>query len=125
MTMKHLVILMLLLTGGPATSYGQGRDTAFAVRKLFTQKRHGGKTSAASGASMVTEAATLNGALSGLAVGAVPMLLGLHQAERFSALRQEVILSRYAEGEAIPADVRRQLRRKHFHRTAKDVALGR
>ena len=122
--MKRFLFFMFLLAGNLTTGHAQGRDTAFAVRKLFAQKRHRGEASAASGTSIVAEAATLNGALTGAVVGAAPVLLGLRQANRYSASREEFILGRYAEGKPIPADVRRQLRRKYFHRTAKDVALG-
>jgi hypothetical protein len=63
----------------------------------------------------------LRDVISGLVVGAVPSLIGLRQANRFSAEREADILSAYAEGRPIPADVRRRLRRKHFHRTKEDV----
>jgi hypothetical protein len=116
--------LILLFIFSTLASQGQGRDTAFAVHKLFVQKRHGGESTAASGADLVTSAATLNGAVAGAMVGAVPALLGLRQAERYSAYREQVILSRYANGWPIPADVRQKLRRKHFHRTKQDIAAA-
>ena len=117
----HFFVLAALL-GGARPAAAQGRDTAFAVHKLFLQKRQHGDNAAAGGASMATEAATLRGAVQGSLAGAVPVVLGLRKAARYSAFREQEILAGYANGTPLPADVRRQLRRKHFHRTAKDVA---
>ena len=49
------------------------------------------------------------------------MLLGFTQAQRFSSEREQNILQRYAEGLAVPKDIRRRLKRRHFHRTARDL----
>lgn len=120
--MTKLLFAAVLLLAGAYPSFAQGRDTAFAVHKLFTQKRVKGQHNAASGASAVTEAATLRGATTGGLVGAAPVVLGLRQAGRYNALREQEILTQYAAGTPIPADVRRKLGRKYFHRTAKDLA---
>ena len=117
------VLTLLLLAGSTVVAYGQGRDMAFAVHQLFMHKRHVAGASVAGGTSLVSEAATLNGAVQGTLVGAAPVLLGLRQAQRFSAEQEEIILSRYAAGWPIPADVRKQLRRKYFHRTAQSFLL--
>ena len=104
--------------------YGQGRDTAFAVHKLFVQRRHGSDALLASAGEMAAST-TMAGAVSGLVVGAAPAAVGLSQSARFSTEREAAILSSYANGWPIPADIRHKLRRKHFHRTRKDVLLGR
>jgi hypothetical protein len=114
----------LLVLGFAGAGHAQGRDTAFAVHKLFVQRRHGGDALLATGAEMAAST-TVAGALGGLVAGAVPAAVGFSQAARYSAARENAILSNYANGWPIPADVRRKLRRKHFHRTAKDVGPGR
>jgi len=123
--MTKLLFAAVLLLAGAQHGFAQGRDTAFAVHKLFTQKRVNGQHTAASGTSTVTEAATLRGALTGGLVGAAPIVLGLRQAGRYNVLREQEILSQYAAGMPIPADVRRKLSHKYFHRTAKDLAQAR
>ncbi len=105
-------------------AYGQGRDTAFAVHKLFVQRRRGSDALLATAGEMAGSA-TVAGAVSGLVAGAAPAAVGFSQASRFSAEREVAILRNYAGGWPIPADVRRKLRRKHFHRTRQDVLLGR
>ena len=120
MTKLLLAAALLLISTHPGVA--QGRDTAFAVHKLFVQKRGHGIRTAGAGASMATEAATLRGALIGSVAGAAPVVVGLAQAGRYSPEREQAILSGYAAGEPIPADVRHALRRKYFHRSATDVA---
>jgi hypothetical protein len=113
-----------LLLAAPCAGLAQGRDTAFAVHKLFMEKRGRGERTAGAGASLATEAETLRGIITGSLVGAAPVALGLNQAGRYSSEREQDILSSYASGTPIPADVRRALRRKYFHRTAQDVTIG-
>lgn len=120
--MTKLLLLAALLGAAPYAGHAQGRDTAFAVHKLFLQKRGTGLHTAAAGASLATEAATLRGAVTGGLAGAAPVVLGLSQAGRYNTEREQAILSSYAAGMPIPADVRHALRRKYFHRTAQDVA---
>jgi hypothetical protein len=122
--MTKLFLMAALLVVAPCVGRAQGRDTAFAVHKLFLQKRAKGLHTAGAGASLATEAATLRGAITGSLVGAAPVVLGLRQAGRYNADREQDMLSHYATGTPIPADVRHALRRKHFHRTAHDVASG-
>jgi hypothetical protein len=122
--MTKLLCIATLLLAAPCAGLAQGRDTAFAVHKLFVQKRGHGERTAGAGASLATEAETLRGAITGGLVGAAPIVLGLSQAGRYSTEREQTILSSYAAGAPIPADVRRALRRKYFHRTAQDVAGG-
>ncbi|MBO2008911.1 hypothetical protein [Hymenobacter negativus] len=106
------------------SSYGQGRDTAFAVHKLFVQRRRGSDALLATAGEMAGST-TVAGAVSGLVAGAAPAAVGFSRAARFSTEREAAILSSYANGWPIPADVRRKLRRKHFHRTRQDVLMGR
>ena len=101
--------------------WAQGRDTAFAVHKLFVHHRGGGEALAASGASMVAGSTTAAGAAAGVLVGAAPVALGLTRAARYSAQREAEILQLYANGWPIPADVWRRLRPKCFHRTVRDL----
>lgn len=122
--MKHWVLVLGVCSIGVLPGYGQGRDTAFAVHKLFLQRRHGSDALLATAGEMASST-TVTGAVSGLVAGTAPAAIGLTQAARFSAEREAAILSSYANGWPIPADVRRKLRRKHFHRTTKDVLLGR
>jgi hypothetical protein len=122
--MTKLLLSAALLLAAPYASRAQGRDTAFAVHKLFSQKRGNGLHTAGAGASLATEAATLRGAITGGLVGATPVVLGLRQAGRYTVEREQDILERYAAGTPIPPDVRHALRRKYFHRTAQDVASG-
>lgn len=122
--MSKLLLAAALLLAAPCAGRAQGRDTAFAVHKLFLQKRGNGLHTAGAGASLATEAATLRGAITGGLVGAAPVVLGLHQAKLYTVAREQDILERYAAGTPIPADVRHALCRKYFHRTAQDVASG-
>ncbi|GAB3636426.1 hypothetical protein GCM10027422_20160 [Hymenobacter arcticus] len=123
--MTKLLFAAALLLASTHPSFAQSRDTAFAVHKLFVQKRGHGVHTAGAGASLATEAATLRGAIIGSVVGAAPVVVGLAQAGRYSPEREQAVLSGYAAGAAIPADVRHALRRKYFHRSATDVASER
>ena len=112
-------------------TFGQGRDTVFAVQKLFREKRGAAAGYSAAAASTVAPARyaaqrpdgrptaqeTRQDLLAGATFGAV----GLVKSERYSAGREAAIIEGYALGNPIPADIRRKLRRKHFHRTAKDL----
>ena len=116
-----------------APVFGQGRDTVFAVHKLFREKRAGGTGYADAAAGAVSPARYAerpNGrptaqearqnALAAAAFGTVGML----KTERYSASREAAIIEGYGLGNPIPADIRRKLRRKHFHRTAKDLSFA-
>lgn len=122
--MTKLLLMAALLLAAPCAGRAQGRDTAFAVHKLFLQKRAKGLHTASNGAGFATEAATLRGAITGSLVGAAPIVLGLRQASRYYIEHEQDILIRYAAGTPIPADVRHAPRRKYFHRTSQDVASG-
>jgi hypothetical protein len=131
--MKKLLLPLLILT---LPALGQGRDTVFAVHKLFAQKRASGEGLTASGATVGAGTAVgsplyttpqVGGgdvAVAALA-GGVPAALGLLQMGRYSPQREADVLKLYAEGWGLPPDIRRKLRRKHFRRTADDVRAGR
>ena len=119
------MLLSALAWGSAAfAAHGQGRDTAFAVHKLFVQRRHGADALLATVGEMVSTT-TVAGAVGGLVAGAAPAALGLGKSARYSAQREASILSSYANGWPLPADVRRKLRPRHFRRTASDVRPGR
>jgi hypothetical protein len=129
--MKKLLPLLFLAL--PAL--GQGRDTVFAVHKLFAQKRASGEGIAAGGATVGAGAAvgsplytapqvTGPDVATAAVMGAVPAALGLLQMGRYSPQREAEVLKLYAEGWGLPPDIRRKLRREHFRRTADDVRAG-
>ncbi len=116
-------------------AFSQGRDTVFAVRKLFHQKRGSGESM------QQTEDVSTNQALYGQQlIGQQPerqrtaherrsdaliitafSVAGMLKANAYSAENEAAIIRHYNAGGAIPASIRRKLKRKHFHRTAKDV----
>ncbi|HLK96553.1 MAG TPA: hypothetical protein VK364_02180 [Hymenobacter sp.] len=123
------IILFCVVVSTALPSVGQGQDTAFAVHKLFQQKRLRGAESAATGASVAVQESIgwrsirSPADIAAAAVhGGVPLVAGVLQARRFSTEREQVVLQCYADGWSIPAHIRRKLRRKHFHRTSRDVA---
>ncbi|MFC6223464.1 hypothetical protein ACFP2F_09445 [Hymenobacter artigasi] len=124
LNIKFLMLSVLVWGGIALPVHGQGRDTAFAVHKLFVQRRHGADALLAAAGEMAAST-TVSGAVSGLVAGAAPAAVGLVKSARYSTQREANILNSYANGWPIPADVRRKLRRKHFHRTVKDVMPGR
>ncbi len=125
--MKYLAPLLLLFA---QTALGQGRDSVLAVHHLFAQKRGNGQALTATGNDLLRGATpeqratgtTLKESRQGTALGALPLLAGWTKEAQFSAERERDIIWRYQEGEALPADVRRKLRRRHFHRSARDLA---
>ena len=126
---KSWLIVVFLLLALPG--FGQ-RDTVLAVHHLFAQKRGNGQAWAATGAGMVVDEgvgrraqpSAARSATAAAVYGGVPLVAGLLKGERFSAAREQEIVQRYAQGAAIPPDVRRKLRPKHFRRTARDVMGG-
>ncbi|MDO7847389.1 hypothetical protein Q5H92_13550 [Hymenobacter sp. M29] len=113
-------------------SFGQGRDTVFAVHKLFREKRGGaaGYSAAADTASSRKRYARLpNGQPTGqearqdaLAAAAFTTV-SWAKAGRYSPEREANIIESYRLGNPVPADIRGKLRRKHFHLTARDLSL--
>lgn len=111
-------------------SAGQGRDTVFAVHKLFREKRRSGASYSAAADTAFSRqryARRPNGQPTAqeakqdaLAATAFTMV-GWAKAGRYSPERESYIIEAYQLGNPIPADIRGKLRRKHFHRTAQDV----
>ena len=127
--MKKTLGLCLLLSG-MLPGFSQGRDTAFAVHKLFQQRRASGNGWAATGVTAITEESVgwrairspSENTTAAIVSGGIPLVVGLVQAQRFSREREQNILQRYAQGWSIPSYIRRRLRRKHFHRISRDVS---
>ncbi|HEX8659116.1 MAG TPA: hypothetical protein VF690_16370 [Hymenobacter sp.] len=118
---------------GPHPGFSQGRDTVFAVRKLFREKRTAGEGLLTAGADIASgtqyaqrpegrptaQEARGDGLVSAAFTG-----VGMAKQTRYSTENEAYILRLYAEGQPIPPDIRRKLRRKHFHRSAKDILLN-
>lgn len=130
MQAKTLLLSLGLLAGSIGTSRAQVPDSALAVHKLFHQRRGSGYGWAATGLRMAfdegvgwqsVDRPTKDKVTAAAFWGGVPFVLGIRQALRFSAEREATIVAQYAQGRPIPADVRRKLRRKHFHLTARDI----
>ncbi|OGX86810.1 hypothetical protein [Hymenobacter glacialis] len=125
---KYWGIFLLMSLALPA--FSQGRDTVFAVRKLFYQKRGRGNgwlaaaDSAASTTGYVQQSASrfVNVDKKPDYLGStVFLLVGAARASEFSAENEAAIVRHYRAGGSIPPGIRRKLKRKHFHRTAQDV----
>ena len=123
----HLLVWGLLL-GSSLAAFCQGRDTVFAVHKLFREKRGSAKGLQAFSDSAAVKAYRAQRAVSPLtaqerrqdAVASAAFTgVGLLKGARYSAEFEAYVLRQYAAGGPIPPGVRR----KHFHRTAKDVSL--
>jgi len=125
-------LLTILLLGSVVTSaFGQGRDTAFAIQKLFSQKRGSARGMATMRDSMMSKAYNAERAGRALTtqeirqdalVNTTYTMVGMLKAARYSIEEEAYILRLYAAGQPIPATIRRKLRRKHFHVSARDLA---
>ena len=120
-------LLLLALPG-----FGQGRDTVFAVHKLFREKRAAGEglqagaTRQASNARYLQRHGTLpppQQAREDALGNTVFTTAGMFKASRYSVENEAETLKLYGEGWGLPPDIRRKLRRKYFHRTAQDLDL--
>lgn len=135
LVMRHLLrrgVLVAALLGLAASPVlAQGRDTVFAVHKLFQQKRRSGASWASAGTSAAFDhslgyragSSTRDNVAQATVFGGVPLAVGLLQYGRFSPERETQVLAAYAQGQPLPPDIRRRLRRRHFRRTAKDRGL--
>ena len=125
------LLLCTLVVGLALPGFGQGRDTAFAVRKLFREKRASAtgmcETStqitaknqyALQAESCPTAQKANQDALASAAFGTVGTLRGW----RYSPEEEAYLLKYYAAGGSIPPAIRRKLKRRHFHRTARDLS---
>ena len=125
---KSFLLCLYVCLCGTLPGFGQGRDTAFAVHKLFREKRAAGKGLEATGATTGTKYAqrpngrpTAQEARQDALGNTVFTGVGMFKKARYSAEREAFILKQYAAGGSIPPDVRRKLHRKYFHRTAQDL----
>ncbi|WP_229748932.1 hypothetical protein [Hymenobacter frigidus] len=109
-----------------------GRDTVFAVHKLFREKRASGNGLLAAGDSAASSTKYVQQSASSTRVEKRPDALGSAaffgvgalKTSRYSVENEASVLKLYAEGWGLPPDIRRKLRRKHFHRTSRDVLSG-
>jgi uncharacterized membrane protein YeiH len=128
---KQLFFVGVLLLGAVAPGFGQGRDTVFAVRKLFREKRGTAEGLQAAGATIAAGTAyaqrpdgrpTAQEARQDALASAAFAGTGAAKGTRYSAENEAFIIRSYQAGNPIPADIRRKLKRKYFHRTARDLA---
>ncbi|SET81655.1 hypothetical protein SAMN04487998_2874 [Hymenobacter actinosclerus] len=100
-------------------------DSAQAVQNLFKQRRTGGAVFTAigvgatgaiiRGASSGDSGGNAGGAIvSALALGGVPLGVGIGKTVRFSKTREAEIVAGYSAGKPIPRDIRRRLKSRHF-----------
>ena len=138
MSINSLRVYLLLLAGLGCNTFAMaqtpelrpGRDTVFAVRKLFREKRgsaQGLQTFRDTAASKALRAKRMGSPLTAQEVRQDALastaftIAGLLKASGYSAENEAAIIQRYQAGGSIPPDMRRKLRRKHFHRTSRDV----
>ncbi len=128
---RNLLLIGLLLAGVPTLGLGQGRDTVFAVRKLFREKRGTADGLLTAGAAVAagpqyaqrpdgrpTAQEARQDALARAAFAGT----GAAKGTRYSTENEAFIIRSYEAGNPLPADIRRKLRRRHFHRSARDLA---
>jgi len=113
----------------PLPGFSQRRDTVLAVHHLFKQKRRSGAGWASTGTSMAYDESigwrahgtTAEKAASATFYGGIPLAVGVLQSFRYSLERENDVIQQYSQEGPIPADIRRKLRNKHFHRTVRDI----
>jgi hypothetical protein len=129
--MKAHLLIWALTVASSSDAFCQGRDTAFAMHKLFYEKRGSANDfMAAADSAMSTTTYVPQDASRGVKVdkksdvlaGAAFMSVGMLKGARYSVENEAYALWLYAEGQPIPTNIRRKLRRKHFRVTARDVA---
>ena len=126
-------LLFCLLAGLALPGFGQGRDTVFAVHKLFREKRAGGQGLEAASDSAASKALyeryaqrtgsphTPQEARQDALASKAFAVAGALKTSHYSTAEEYDLIRRYQAGEPIPANIRRKLKRKHFHRTTRDV----
>jgi hypothetical protein len=105
-------------------------DTLHAVQHLFSTRRNGGRLILIS--SLVSSAVFLSiytglqswgrtkedyslSTIGGVvAIGVAPSVLGGNKISRYSVKREKMVLKSYEQGNALPADIRKQLQRRDF-----------
>jgi hypothetical protein len=127
--MKRFLLVGLLISGA-LPAFCQGRDTVLAVHKLFNRKRASGKSMQSFSDSAASKAYNAQRAGSPLTRQEVRQdalfntgfyVAGMLKANDYSAENEAAIIRHYQAGGFIPPAVRRRLKRKHFHRTTRDV----
>ena len=97
------------------------RDSAFAVHQLFKKHRHAAEgalgTGAASIVGVLTSSARGEQALVGVnaLITVLTTAVGLRQALRYGADREQLIVRQYEQGWPLPPEIRRRLKPKYFH----------
>jgi hypothetical protein len=100
-------------------------DSALAVGNLFRQRRTGGWIWTAIGGISTIRTAVASShpdvggnaggkVLGVVALGGIPVGVGISKLARFSYAREEEILKNYQEGKPLPRYIRRRLKPKHF-----------
>jgi hypothetical protein len=127
------LFFVFLLAGLALPGFGQGRDTVFAVHKLFLQKRASGKGLEAASDSAASKALyerysqrtgpprTPQEARQDALASSGFAIASALKAGQYSIEEEIAIIRRYEAGKPLPANIRRKLKRKHFHRTTRDV----
>ncbi|NVO31345.1 hypothetical protein [Hymenobacter lapidiphilus] len=122
---KMLFSALLLLSTAAAHAQVPATDSVQAVRNLFKQRRTGGAVFTAlgigaagaivRGASSGDSGGNAGGAIvSALALGGIPIGIGIGKLVRFSKTREDEIVAAYNASKPIPRDIRRRLKARHF-----------
>jgi hypothetical protein len=94
-------------------------DSAKAVHRLFASRRTGSTILGLPagyflGYGAVATAQGIDGAPVTLGLGVALSAVTVSKGIRFSKKREEEVVSAYQQGKAIPKNIRRRLKRKHF-----------
>ncbi|ALW85999.1 hypothetical protein AUC43_13410 [Hymenobacter sedentarius] len=128
--MRVFLLVGALLLVSPLPAFCQGRDTVFAVHKLFREKRGSAKGLLSFSDSTAVKAYRAQRAGSPIATqdtrrdalaNTAFTIAGMLKASQYSVEEEAAVISRYNDGGSIPPAIRRKLKRKHFHRTAGDI----
>ncbi|MDB5236373.1 MAG: hypothetical protein JWR44_3366 [Hymenobacter sp.] len=127
--MLKKTLLAFALTASAIPAFSQGRDTVFAIHKLFREKSGTSQSMLDSTSYSAIQARyqrngrtpTAQDARQDALYNTAARIAGTLKDTRYSTEEEASIISRYRQGQALPPEVRRKLRRKHFHRTSGDV----
>ncbi|MCC3152427.1 hypothetical protein Q3A66_05920 [Hymenobacter sp. BT770] len=128
--MRVFLLVGGLLLGSSLPAFCQGRDTVFAVHKLFRAKRSSAKGLQAAKDSVASTALyaermgrprTAQEARQDALASTGFAIASVLKAGDYSAENEAAIIQRYQAGGSIPPAIRRKLKRKHFHRTSRDI----
>lgn len=110
---------------GITTPTATKSDTIQAVRVLFSKRRTGGWVWSTIGAVAAVRIATASAsgdsggnaagaALSVVVVGGIPAGIGIGKLTRFSQMKEDAVITAYAQSKTLPNYVSRRLKRKYF-----------